>query len=142
MLLPVAIGGYTDFCKSHLFPSKWSRPEELLGASEYHSLNAGRLMKVGGPPLPPAWSHMPIGYAGRTSSIVVSGTAIHRPKGMLPPTPDHPHPTFGPEKALDMEFEMAAIIGGPGNKMGDSFGPDETQENFFGLVIMNDWSAR
>lgn len=99
-------------------------------------------MKVGGPPLPPAWPHMPVGYAGRTSSIIVSGTAIHRPKGMLPPSPSNPQPSFGPEKALDMEFEMAAIVGGPGNQMGDSFGPDETLENIFGLVIMNDWSAR
>lgn len=115
----------------------------LSGASEYHTLNAGRLMKSAGPPLPPAWSHIPIGYHGRASSIVVSGTPIRRPKGVLPPPPgSSAMPSFGPTKTLDMEFEIAAIVGGAGNEMGESIGVDETSENVFGLVIMNDWSAR
>ncbi|KAI5450884.1 hypothetical protein NCC49_002625 [Naganishia albida] len=124
--LPVRVGDYTDFC-----------------ASEYHTANAGRLMKVPGPPLPPAWNHLPIGYHGRASSVVVSGTPITRPRGLRPPAPGTTSgPTFGPTMSLDMEYEMAAIVGGRGNELGESLGTGDVMENVFGLTIMNDWSAR
>ncbi|KAJ9102974.1 hypothetical protein QFC19_004531 [Naganishia cerealis] len=126
MHLPVRVGDYTDFC-----------------ASEYHTANAGRLMKVPGPPLPPAWNHLPIGYHGRASSIVISGTPITRPRGLRPPAPGSTTgPTFGPTASLDMEYEMAAIVGGQGNQLGESLSTGDVMENIFGLAIMNDWSAR
>jgi fumarylacetoacetase len=101
-------------------------------------------MKVPGPLLPPAWNHLPIGYHGRASSIVVSGTPVIRPKSVLPPNAgcDRPEPFFGPTKSLDMEYEMAAIMGGPGNNLGGSISVQKAEDNIFGLVIMNDWSAR
>ena len=115
----------------------------VAGASEYHTANAGRLMKVPGPPLPPAWNHLPIGYHGRASSVVVSGTPITRPRGMRPPVPGTAAgPTFGPTLSLDMEYEMAAIVGGRGNDLGESLRTEDVMENIFGLTIMNDWSAR
>ncbi|GHJ83663.1 hypothetical protein NliqN6_0065 [Naganishia liquefaciens] len=124
--LPVRVGDYTDFC-----------------ASEYHTTNAGRLMKVPGPPLPPAWNYLPIGYHGRASSVVVSGTPITRPRGMRPPAPSsNSGPSFGPTASLDMEYEMAAIVGGKGNALGETLGTGDVMENIFGLAIMNDWSAR
>lgn len=101
-------------------------------------------MAVKGPPVPPAWTHLPVGYHGRASSIVVSGNPITRPKGLRGPAPgsESTAPSFGPTRALDMEFEMAAIVGGKGNEMGNSLGTGDAMENIFGLVIMNDWSAR
>lgn len=100
-------------------------------------------MKVPGPPLPPAWNHLPIGYHGRASSVVVSGTPITRPRGLRPPAPGTAAgPTFGPTMSLDMEYEMAAIVGGRGNELGESLGTGDVMENIFGLTIMNDWSAR
>ena len=101
-------------------------------------------MAVKGPPVPPAWTHLPVGYHGRASSVVVSGTPITRPKGLRGPAPgsESTAPSFGPTRALDMEFEMAAIVGGKGNEMGSSLGTGDVMENIFGLVIMNDWSAR
>lgn len=89
--------------------------------------------------MPRCWPHLPIGYHGRSSSIVVSGTPIHRPAGALP-SPDGP--TFGPCKALDYELEMAAILGGKPNALGQRLTVDDVEENVFGVVIMNDWSAR
>lgn len=100
-------------------------------------------MKVPGPPLPPAWNYLPIGYHGRASSVVVSGTPITRPRGMRPPAPaGHAGPTYGPTASLDMEYEIAAIVGGKGNDLGETLGTGDVMENIFGLTIMNDWSAR
>ena len=100
-------------------------------------------MKVPGPPLPPAWNYLPIGYHGRASSVVVSGTPITRPRGMRPPAPtSNSGPSFGPTASLDMEYEMAAIVGGRGNELGETLDTGDVMENIFGLTIMNDWSAR
>ena len=89
--------------------------------------------------MPKCWLHLPVGYHGRSSSIVVSGTPIKRPQGALPSAGA---PTYGPCRALDYELEMAAILGGRPNKLGDRLTTDDVEENVFGIVIMNDWSAR
>lgn len=89
--------------------------------------------------MPVCWPHLPVGYHGRSSSIVVSGVPIRRPKGALP-SPNGP--SYGPSRALDYELEMAAILGGKPNKLGEQLTTDDVEENVFGIVIMNDWSAR
>ncbi|KAM0756325.1 fumarylacetoacetase [Meredithblackwellia eburnea MCA 4105] len=122
MHLPVAIQDYTDFC-----------------ASEQHTKNCAKLIETNSPPLPPSWIHLPIGYHGRASSVVVSGTPIKRPLGVVP-TPNGP--IFGPCRALDYELEMAAVLGGKPNALGTRLTPEDVEENVFGVVIMNDWSAR
>jgi fumarylacetoacetase len=88
----------------------------------------------------PNWLHLPVGYHGRASSIVVSGTAIHRPKGQYKPAPDAA-PEFGPTRQLDMELEVAFITF-EGNTLGQHITTAEAEEKIFGLVLFNDWSAR
>jgi fumarylacetoacetase len=88
----------------------------------------------------PNWLHIPVGYHGRASSIVLSGTDIHRPKGQQLPL-DATSPVFGPCKLLDFELEMAFITG-QGKSLGDSISIDEAEDYIFGMVIFNDWSAR
>jgi 2-keto-4-pentenoate hydratase/2-oxohepta-3-ene-1,7-dioic acid hydratase in catechol pathway len=89
--------------------------------------------------MPPSWIHIPIGYHGRASSVVVSDTAVHRPKGAVPTANG---PIFAASKALDFELEIAAVVGGPGNVMGQRLKTSDVEENIFGLVLMNDLSAR
>jgi fumarylacetoacetase len=88
----------------------------------------------------PNWKHLPVGYHGRSSSIVISGTPIHRPKGQTK-ADDAPAPTFGPSRLVDFELEMAFIIGKE-TQLGDSITTAEADEHIFGMVIFNDWSAR
>jgi fumarylacetoacetase len=88
----------------------------------------------------PNWLHIPVGYHGRASSIVLSGTDIHRPKGQQLPV-DATSPVFGPCKLLDFELEMAFITS-QGKPLGDSISVDEAEDYIFGMVIFNDWSAR
>ena len=88
----------------------------------------------------PNWLHLPVGYHGRASSIVVSGTDIHRPKGQTLPK-DADAPVFGPTKRLDFELEMACIVGKK-TKLGTSIPVDEAEDYIFGVVLFNDWSAR
>jgi len=123
MLLPVRIGDYTDFY-----------------SSIDHATNMGKMFRDPANALLPNWKHIPVGYHGRASSIVVSGTALHRPKGQLKPA-DAEVPTFGPTKLLDFELEVAFIIG-RSTQLGDSITTAQAEEHIFGLTLFNDWSAR
>lgn len=122
MLLPVRIPNYTDFY-----------------SSIEHATNVGKLFRPDNP-LMPNWKHLPVGYHGRASSIVVSGTPIRRPKGQTK-ADDAPLPTFGASKALDMEVEMAFVVGKE-TALGESVSTSVAEDYIFGLVIFNDWSAR
>jgi fumarylacetoacetase len=123
MHLPVEIGDYTDFY-----------------SSIEHATNVGIMFRDPANALLPNWRHMPIGYHGRASSIIVSGTDIHRPKGQTK-ADDAALPAFGPTRLLDFELELAFIIGKE-TVMGDSISTDEAEDYIFGMVLFNDWSAR
>ena len=123
MQLPVDVGDYTDFY-----------------ASKEHATNVGTMFRGPENALMPNWVHVPIGYHGRSSSIVPSGTAIRRPVGQTKPGEDG-IPGFGPTKLLDFELEMAFITTAS-NDLGKPISIDEAEENIFGLVLFNDWSAR
>ncbi|MGL1886887.1 MAG: fumarylacetoacetase [Reichenbachiella sp.] len=123
MHLPIQVGDYTDFY-----------------SSEQHAYNVGCLFRDPDNALLPNWKHIPVGYHGRASSIVVSGTDFHRPKGQLKPVANQT-PTFGPCKLLDFELEMAFIVG-KGTDMGSSVSVHNAEAHIFGVVMFNDWSAR
>lgn len=123
MHLPVEIGDYTDFY-----------------SSEDHARNVGKMFRDPENALLPNWKHLPVGYHGRASSIVVSGTPLKRPLGQMRPDPNLP-PVFGPSKLLDFELEMAFITF-PGKPMGERISMDEAEDYIFGLTLFNDWSAR
>ncbi len=121
--MPVKVGDYTDFY-----------------SSKEHATNVGTLFRDPKNALLPNWLHIPVGYHGRASSIVVSGTPIHRPKGQQRPNDDEP-PVFGPCKLLDFELEMAFVTY-PGKQMGQSISTQEAEDYIFGMCLFNDWSAR
>ncbi|MBP7515499.1 MAG: fumarylacetoacetase [Flavobacteriales bacterium] len=123
MHLPVHIGDYTDFY-----------------SSRQHAYNVGCMFRDPANALLPNWLHLPVGYHGRSSSIVVSGTPIRRPMGQYKPAPDAA-PVFGPTRQLDMELEMGFITYA-GNALGDRITTAEAEDRIFGLVLFNDWSAR
>ena len=123
MCMPVSIGDYTDFY-----------------SSEQHAYNVGCMFRDPQNALMPNWKHIPVGYHGRASSIIPSGTPIHRPKGQQRPNEDEP-PVFGPCKLLDFELEMAFITCGK-NELGESITTSKAEDHIFGLVLFNDWSAR
>ncbi|KAH7166213.1 fumarylacetoacetase [Dactylonectria macrodidyma] len=120
MHLPVEVKGFTDF-----------------SCSSEHLLNAGEAV-LGVRSFPPASLHLPIGYTGRSSSVIVSGTSITRPYGQYR---DGEEVGFGPSRAVDYELEMGAIIGKP-SAFGDRVSVNDADKHIFGLVILNDWSAR
>ena len=122
MHMPFNVAEYTDFY-----------------AGRQHAANMGAILR-GSPDLPANWLHIPIGYNGRASSVVVSGTDIHRPNGQMK-APDAEMPTFGPTKRLDIELEMGAIVGTP-STFGQPITVDEADRIIFGYVLLNDWSAR
>jgi fumarylacetoacetase len=122
MVMPVQIGGYTDFY-----------------AARNHATNVGKMFRPDGDPLMPNYLHLPVGYHGRANSVVVSGTGIVRPHGQL--KPDDGDPIFAPCRLLDYELEFGAFIG-TGNTMGDRIKMDNAMDHIFGIVILNDWSAR
>lgn len=122
MHLPLLVQEYTDFY-----------------AGRQHAANMGAILR-GSPDLPANWLHIPIGYNGRASSVVVSGTDIHRPNGQMK-APDADVPGFGPSKRLDIELEMGAIVGTP-SPFGQPITVDEADGMIFGYVLLNDWSAR
>ena len=122
LLLPARIGDYTDFY-----------------ASEHHATNVGRMFRPDNPLLP-NWKHLPVGYHGRSSSIVVSGSAVARPHGQTK-APDAPAPAFGPTRELDYELELGFFTG-PGNRLGSPAPIERAAEHIFGMVLLNDWSAR
>ena len=105
----------------------------------YHASNVGKMFRPDQPPLLPNYKHIPIGYNGRASSVVVSGVPIHRPKGQLKGA-DTP-PEFAPSRELDFELEMGFFLG-EGTKMGHSVSVDQVEDLMLGMVIVNDWSAR
>ncbi|KAL3519384.1 hypothetical protein ACH5RR_017533 [Cinchona calisaya] len=123
MLLPIAIGDYTDFF-----------------SSMHHAKNCGLIFRGPENPINPNWFQLPIAYHGRASSIVISGTDIIRPRGQAHPSGNSP-PYFGPSRKLDFELEMAAVVG-PGNELGKPIDVNKAADHIFGLVLMNDWSAR
>ena len=123
MLMPVKVGNYTDFY-----------------SSIQHATNVGTMFRDPKNALLPNYKHIPIGYHGRASSITVSGTNFHRPKGQTKPA-DVEQPVFGPCKQLDFELEMAFITG-KSTKLGESIATHEAEEFIFGMVLFNDWSAR
>jgi fumarylacetoacetase len=122
-LLPVEISNYTDFY-----------------SSMEHASNVGKMFRPDGEALLPNWKHIPVGYHGRASSIVVSGYPIRRPKGQTLPEGAQV-PVFGPSRLLDFELEMAFVVG-KSNALGESVLVDEAEEHVFGMVLFNDWSAR
>lgn len=123
MQLPVRIGNYTDFY-----------------SSEEHATNVGTMFRDPKNALLPNWKHLPVGYHGRASSIVVSGTQIHRPKGQIKPL-DSELPIFCPTSKLDFELEMAFVTCGE-TKLGSSISTKDAEDHIFGFVLFNDWSAR
>ena len=123
MHLPLYIGDYTDFY-----------------SSEQHAYNVGCLFRDPANALMPNWKHMPIGYHGRSSSIIVSGEPIHRPKGQKKPNPEEP-PVFGQSNLLDFELEMGFVTF-QGKPIGDSITTAEADDYIFGMCLFNDWSAR
>jgi fumarylacetoacetase len=122
LLMPLEVGGYTDFY-----------------ASISHATNVGRLFRPDAPLLP-NYKHVPIAYHGRTSSLVVSGTAVRRPWGQIKTAADA-SPSFEPSRRLDYETEIAAVIG-TGNRHGEPIALDDAERHVFGLCLLNDWSAR
>lgn len=133
--LPIRAGDYTDFC-----------------ASKYHCTSTGRLM-FNDPtrPLEDQWYQLPIAYHGRSSSLVVSGTDFARPQGIFRTKPGSPDVEFGPSKRMDFELEVAFVVGGGGgaskdsedlNKLGQPVPLEHAESLIFGMMLMNDWSAR
>lgn len=123
MHLPADIGDYTDFY-----------------SSREHATNVGIMMRGPENALMPNWLHLPIAYHGRASSIVVSGTPVRRPCGQTKPDSTD-KPIFGPSKSLDFELEMGFFVG-PGNTLGQPIPIGEAADHIFGMVLVNDWSAR
>jgi fumarylacetoacetase len=123
MQLPARIGDYTDFYSSY-----------------HHAHNVGTMLRGPENALMPNWKWLPVAYHGRASSIVASGAEVRRPHGQIKP-PDAPAPIFGPSRSFDYELETAFLIG-PGNALGEPIPIDRATDHIFGLVLMNDWSAR
>jgi len=123
MHMPVAVGDYTDFY-----------------SSIEHATNVGKMFRDPENALLPNWRHIPVGYHGRASSIVVSGTPVHRPNGQTLPK-DASQPVFGPSQRVDFELEMGFITG-KNTALGTSISTAEAEDYIFGLVLFNDWSAR
>ncbi|MFN3595643.1 MAG: fumarylacetoacetase [Rubricoccaceae bacterium] len=121
--LPAAIGDYTDFY-----------------SSRQHATNVGIMFRGRENALMPNWLHLPVGYHGRASSVVVSGTPVRRPLGQTRPDEAAP-PVFGPSRLLDFELELGYFVG-PGNALGEPIAVDEAAAHIFGYVLVNDWSAR
>ncbi|MEM8930083.1 MAG: fumarylacetoacetase [Acidobacteriota bacterium] len=122
LVLPVQVGDYTDFyCSIH------------------HATNVGSLFRPDNP-LMPNYKHLPVGYHGRASSVVLSGTDVRRPSGQTK-APDAAAPSFGPSRLLDYELEVGFFVG-PGNALGESVDLDGCEDRIFGYCLVNDWSAR
>jgi fumarylacetoacetase len=121
--LPIAIGDYTDFY-----------------SSREHATNVGTMLRGPESALMPNWLHLPVAYHGRASSVVVSGNDLHRPLGQTK-LEAAALPTFGPSRSMDFELEVGCVIG-PGNRLGEPIPIDRAWEHVFGLVLVNDWSAR
>jgi fumarylacetoacetase len=119
MHLPFEVADYVDFY-----------------ASEQHATNLGRMFRPDGDPLLPNWKHLPVGYHGRAGTVVVSGTDVRRPQGLRAPGP-----TFGPSTKLDVEVEVGFVVGTP-SELGKPVPTRDFEDHVFGIVLVNDWSAR
>ncbi|XP_038222466.1 fumarylacetoacetase [Zerene cesonia] len=124
MYVPAEIGDYTDFY-----------------SSIHHATNVGIMFRSKENALMPNWKHIPVGYHGRSSSIVVSGTPITRPYGQTLPV-EGAAPHFGPCRLMDFELEMAVFVGGPPTELGQRVLAKDAEDHIFGFALMNDWSAR
>ena len=122
-LLPFEVADYVDFY-----------------SSEQHALNVSQIFRPESPQLPENWKHVPIGYHGRAGTVVVSGTPIARPNGQRKPK-NADAPTFGPSARLDIEAEIGFVVGTP-TSLGASVTPQDIRDHVFGVVLLNDWSAR
>jgi fumarylacetoacetase len=122
MLLPIRVGDYTDFY-----------------ASRDHAINVGAMIRPDNP-LMPNWTWLPVGYHGRSSSVVVSGTPVRRPRGQTKISEEAP-PALNATRMLDFELEVGAVIG-TGNALGEPVPVDRAMDHVFGFVLLNDWSAR
>ena len=116
--LPFTVADYVDFY-----------------SSEQHATNVGRIFRPDAPALPPAWKHLPIGYHGRSGTVVVSGTRVPRPRGILGPG------RYGPSERLDIEAEVGFVVGSP-TRLGEPVRAADWREHVLGVVLLNDWSAR
>ena len=123
MHLPIEVADYVDFY-----------------ASEHHATNVGRMFRPDSEPLTPNWRHLPIGYHGRSGTVVVSGTHVLRPHGQRK-GPTDPAPVFGPSIRLDIEAELGFVVGG-GTRLGEPVALADADDHLFGVVLLNDWSAR
>ena len=123
MHLPIEVADYVDFY-----------------ASEHHATNVGRIFRPDGEALTPNWKHLPIGYHGRSGTVVVSGTDIVRPQGQRK-APADAAPSFGPSIRLDIEAELGFVVGGA-TAVGDQVDVSEAADHLFGVTLLNDWSAR
>ncbi|MEZ0577455.1 fumarylacetoacetate hydrolase family protein [Nocardioides sp. MH1] len=121
-LLPFTVADYVDFY-----------------SSEHHARNLGRILRPGQPELPPNWKHLPVGYHGRSGTVVVSGTDVVRPSGQRR-TPDG-DVVFGPTTRLDIEAEVGYVVGTP-SALGTAVPLDDFRDHVFGVCLVNDWSAR
>jgi fumarylacetoacetase len=121
--LPFTPGDYADFF-----------------GNEYHAANAGRIFRPGAEPLAPNWKYLPVGYHGRSGTIVVSGTPVTRPRGQRKGPQDNA-PEFGPSRRLDFEAEVGFVLG-PGSPLGTPVAVGEFADHVFGAFLLNDWSAR
>jgi fumarylacetoacetase len=108
--------------------------------NEYHAANAGRIFRPGAEPLSPNWKHLPVGYHGRSGTIVLSGTPVTRPRGQRK-GPQDSAPTFGPSRRLDFEAEVGWVIG-TGSPLGTPVTVGEFADHVFGTFLLNDWSSR
>ena len=123
VLLPFDVADYVDFY-----------------SSEHHAMNVGRLFRPDSPALPPNWKHLPIGYHGRSGTVVASGTPIGRPNGQTRPT-GSADPAFGPSERLDVEVEVGFVVGVP-SLLGEPVSAEAFSGHVYGVVLVNDWSAR
>ncbi|OYO25292.1 fumarylacetoacetase [Enemella dayhoffiae] len=121
--MPMEVADYVDFY-----------------ASEHHASNLGRLFRPDAEPLLPNWKHLPVGYHGRSGTVIVSGTDVRRPCGQRK-APDASEPTFGPSVRLDIEAELGFVVG-TGSRLGEQVSTADFERHVFGCVLVNDWSAR
>jgi fumarylacetoacetase len=123
MHLPVTVADYVDFyCSLH------------------HASNVGKIFRPDAEPLLPNWRHLPVGYHGRAGTVVVSGTEVRRPRGQRKPHGEE-NPTYGPSQRLDIETELGFVVG-TGSQIGDQVGVEAFADHVFGVLPLNDWSAR
>jgi fumarylacetoacetase len=123
MHLPFEVADYVDFY-----------------CSLQHASNVGRIFRPDQEPLLPNWRHLPVGYHGRAGTVVVSGTPVTRPSGQRK-APDEPAPTYGPSRRLDIETELGFVVGTP-SALGERVPPSAFADHVFGVLPVNDWSAR